>query len=138
MTDLKTSSTWYTPGGKSTVAGLYADAGADYIFKEDTHSGSLPLSFEAVLDKGQQADFWLIKYNQPKDKTYEELEKDYAPYAGFRAFKERHIYGCNTNAVPFYEESPFHPDLLLKDFIKIFHPSLVKTHQMRYLTKLAD
>lgn len=138
MTDLKTSSTWYTPGGKSTVAGLYADAGADYIFKEDTHSGSLPLSFEAVLDKGQQADFWLIKYNQPKDKTYEELKKDYAPYGGFRAFKERHIYGCNTNAIPFYEESPFHPDLLLKDFIKIFHPSLVKTHQMRYFTKLAD
>ncbi|MCI1647620.1 MAG: ABC transporter substrate-binding protein [Bacteroides sp.] len=138
MADLKTSSTWYTPGGRSTVAGLYADAGADYIFKEDVHSGSLPLSFEAILEKGQQADFWLIKYNQAKDKTYKELESDYAPYSGFQAFKARHIYGCNTYTVPFYEESPFHPDWYLEDLIKIFHPSLLKAHQLRYFTKLAD
>lgn len=138
MTDLKTSSTWYTPGGKSTVAGLYTDAGADYIFKEDTHSGSLPLSFEVVLERGQQAKFWLIKYNQAKDKTYKELKNDYSPYAGFRAFKERNIYGCNTNTVPFYEESPFHPDRFLKDLVKIFHPSLLETYQLRYFTKLAE
>ena len=29
MCDLKTSSTWYTPGGNSTIAKLYSDAGAN-------------------------------------------------------------------------------------------------------------
>jgi iron complex transport system substrate-binding protein len=24
--------------------------------------------------------------------------------------------------VPFYEETPFHPERLLEDFIRIFHP----------------
>ena len=99
MCDLKTSSTWYTPGGNSTIARLYADAGANYIFREDTHSGSLPYPFEVIFEKGQQTDFWLIRYNQPIDKTYKELEKEFAPYAGFRAFKERNIYVCNTNQI---------------------------------------
>ena len=131
MCDLKTSSTWYTPGGNSTIAKLYSDAGANYIFREDTHSGSLPYPFEVIFEKGQQTDFWLIRYNQPVDKTYGELEKEFAPYAGFRAFKERNIYGCNTNRVPFYEETPFHPDWLLKDLIKIFHPSLLEGYELR-------
>ncbi len=61
MCDLKTSSTWYTPGGNSTIAKLYADACADYIFREDTHSGSLAYSFEAIFERGEQADFWLIR-----------------------------------------------------------------------------
>lgn len=138
MCDLKTSSTWYTPGGNSTIAKLYSDAGTNYIFREDTHSGSLPYPFEVIFEKGQQTDFWLIRYNQPVDKTYGELEKEFAPYAGFRAFKERNIYGCNTNRVPFYEETPFHPDWLLKDLIKIFHPSLSEGYELRYYNKLAE
>lgn len=137
MCDLKTSSTWYTPGGRSTIARIYADAGANYIFGEDTNSGSLPFPFEVIFERGQQADFWLIRYNQPADKTYSELEKEFAPYAGFRAFKERNIYGCNTARVPFYEEAPFHPDWLLKDLIKIFHPSLLEGYELRYYRKLS-
>lgn len=96
ISELKNGSAWYVPGGKSTSARIYADAGANYVFANDEHSGSVPLAFETVFDKGQNADFWLIKYNQAIDKTYKELEQDYAPYTGFRAFKERNIYGCNT------------------------------------------
>ncbi|MEG2332229.1 MAG: ABC transporter substrate-binding protein, partial [Bacteroides sp.] len=91
-----------------------------------------------VFDKGHNADIWLIKYNQPSDKTYSEIEKEYAPYAGFRPFKERAIYGCNTGKVSFYEDYPFHPEWLLKDLIKIFHPSLLTYYDLKYFTKLAD
>lgn len=138
MCDLKTSSTWYTPGGNSTVAKLYADAGANYIFQDDTHSGSLPYPFEVIFERGQQAGIWLIRYNQAVDKTYSELEKEFAPYAGFRAFKERNVYGCNTAHVPFYEETPFRPDWLLKDLIKVFHPGMLEGYGLRYFSKLAE
>lgn len=138
ISELKSSSAWYVPGGKSTTARLYADAGANYIFGYDEHSGSVALAFETVFDKGQHADFWLIKYNQETEKTYNELATEYAPYAGFRAFKERNIYACNSARVAFYEESPFRPDYLLKDLIKIFHPSLLEGYHLRYFTKLAD
>ena len=138
ISELKNGSAWYVPGGKSTSARIYADAGANYVFADDEHSGSVPLSFETVFDKGQNEDFWLIKYNQAIDKTYKELEQDYAPYTGFRAFKERNIYGCNTGKVDFYEDSPFHPDRLLKDLIKIFHPTLLEGYELKYFTKLAE
>ena len=138
ISELKNGSAWYVPGGKSTSARIYADAGANYVFADDEHSGSVPLAFETVFDKGQNADFWLIKYNQAIDKTYKELEQDYAPYTGFRAFKERNIYGCNTGKVDFYEDSPFHPDRLLKDLIKIFHPTLLEGYELKYFTKLAE
>ena len=135
---LTSAPAWYVPGGKSTSAQLYADAGANYVFAADEHSGSVPLAFETVFDKGQNADFWLIKYNQAIDKTYKELKQDYAPYAGFRAYKERKIYGCNTNKVSLYEDYPFHPDWLLKDLIKIFHPTLLGGYELKYFTKLAE
>lgn len=138
ISELKNGSAWYVPGGKSTSARIYADAGANYVFADDAHSGSVPLAFETVFDKGQDADYWLIKYNQATDKTYRELKQDFAPYAGFRAFKERRIYGCNTHHIPLYEDYPFHPDWLLKDLIKIFHPTLLEGYELKYFTKLAD
>lgn len=138
ISEMKNSSAWYIPGGNSTMGRLYQDAGADYVFASLSNSGSVPLAFETVFDRGGNADIWLIKYNQPQDKTYSELEKDYAPYARFKAFQDRKVYGCNTNHVPFYEESPFHPELLLKDLIKIFHPELLPDYDLKYFSNLAE
>lgn len=136
ISELKHGSAWYVPGGRSTLGILYGDAGARYIWADDTHSGSVPLSVETVLDKGQEADFWLIKYNQEQDKTLSEMAADYAPYTKFRAFQEQRVYGCNTNDRPFYEEAPFRPDFLLKDLIRIFHPELLPDHTLHYFNKL--
>ena len=134
--ELKYSSAWYVPGGKSTTAKMIDDAGADYIFSYTKESGSVPMSFETVLYKGQKADFWLIKYNQKQDKTYSELKKDYSPYANFDAWKNKRIFGCNTSYVNFYEETPFHPEALLRDLIIIFHPEIMKGEKTRYFTGL--
>lgn len=138
ISEMKNSSAWYIPGGNSTMGRLYQDAGADYVFASLSNSGSVPLAFETVFDRGGNADIWLIKYNQPQDKTYSELERDYAPYARFKAFQDRKVYGCNTNHVPFYEESPFHPELLMKDLIKIFHPELLPDYDLKYFSNLAE
>lgn len=138
ISEMKNSSAWYIPGGNSTMGRLYQDAGADYVFAYLSNSGSVPLAFETVFDRGGNANIWLIKYNQPQDKTYSELERDYAPYARFKAFQDRKVYGCNTNHVPFYEESPFHPELLLKDLIKIFHPELLPDYNLKYFSNLAE
>ena len=136
ITELKYSSAWYVPGGRSTMARMIDDAGADYIFSYTKESGSVPMSFETVLDKGQKADFWLIKYNQKQDKTYSELKNDYSPYTNFDAWKNKRIFGCNTSYANFYEETPFHPEALLRDLIIIFHPEIMKNEKTRYFTGL--
>lgn len=136
--DLKYGSTWYVSGGESTTGKLLADAGADYVFADLKTSAAVPMAFETVFDKGQSADYWLIKYNQLHDKTYKELASEYTPYSRFLAFQKRRIYGCNSNRIPFYEETPFRPDRLLKDMVSIFHPELLDGYQTNYFTELAE
>ncbi|MCD8318910.1 MAG: ABC transporter substrate-binding protein [Paraprevotella sp.] len=138
FTDEKSGSAWYVPGGRSTVGRLLADAGADYVFSYLDMSGSSPLSFETVYDKAKDADIWLIRYNAPTDKTYGELKRDFAPYAGFKAFRERQIYGCNLGKVPYYEETPFHPEYLLEDLIRVFHPDMEDAQKTRYFSRLKE
>ena len=138
MCELKSGSAWYVPGGNSTTGKLYNDAGGDYLFDHYPNSGAVPLSFETVFDKAQDADVWLMKYNQPTDKTLSGIRKDYSPYAQFKAFKDGQIYGCNTNYAAYYEDFPFHPDKVLMDLIKIFHPSLLPEYELKYFSKLAE
>ena len=131
-------SSWYVAGGDSYIANLYKDAGVNYIFKYLSGSDSQPLSFETVFEKAYQADYWLIKYNQSEDLTYKSLRQENTPYENFEAFKNKKIYGCNTAYARYYEEFPLHPDYLLKDFIKIFHPELLPSDTLRYYKLITD
>ena len=138
VSELKSGSAWYVPGGRSTIGRLFNDACGRYVFSEDKHSGSIPLAFETVFDKAGDADVWTIKYNRDRDMTYADLKADYTGYTGFKAFKTRNIYGCNTAKVPFYEETPFRPDYLLADLIQILHPEIGDLGGLRYFCKLNE
>lgn len=138
ITDFKFGDSWYVPGGNSTVGRLLADASTDYIFKDRSESGSVPLDPEVVFDKAINAEYWVVKYSQATDKTYEEVAQDYSNYTNMAAFKNKNIYACNTMKVPFYEETPFHPNRLLKDYVKIFHPELLPDYELRYYKLLND
>ena len=138
LCELKSGSAWYVPGGRSTTGRLYHDAGAEYAFNHYPNSGAVPLSFETVFDKAQDADIWLMKYNHATDKTLTSMRKDYGPYAQFKAFKQKQVYGCNTAYKEYYEDFPFHPNKVLKDLIKIFHPTLLPDYELKYFDKLVD
>jgi iron complex transport system substrate-binding protein len=64
----------------------------------------------------------LIKQARNHPITYAELKSEHATYASFRPWKERTIYFCNTLTTDFYERIPYHPDILLKELIHLFHP----------------
>ena len=138
LCELKSGSAWYVPGGRSTTGRLYHDAGAEYAFNHYPNSGAVPLSFETVFDKAQDADIWLMKYNHATDKTLTSMREDYGPYAQFKAFKQKQVYGCNTAYKEYYEDFPFHPDKVLKDLIKIFHPTLLPDYESKYFNKLVE
>jgi len=117
---------------------MLSDAGATYIWHDDNRSSSTPLPYEEVLEKAGDADYWLIKYNQATDMTYQSLEKDYKPYSYFKAFKEKNIYECNTGKQTYYEDLPIHPDYILQDFAYIFHPDLFPDYTPRYYSKMEE
>lgn len=136
MYGLKSGSAWYVPAGGSAVAKLMEDAGANYIFAESTGSGSIPQSFEKVFEEGEDSDIWLIRYYQTTDKTYAELKAEFEPYSEFKPFKTKQIYHCNTSYSTYYEDFPFHPELILKELIAIFHPGTFTDHKAKYYLEL--
>ena len=136
MCELKSSSAWYVPCDGSTMGCMYSDAGADYLFSHCKGSGSVPLSYEAVLEKAADADVWLLKYNSESDRSYASLVAYFAGYAHFKPFKERNIYACNTNRKHLFEETAFHPERLLKELIAILHPGVFPNYTMQYYEKM--
>ena len=135
LTERLTGSTWYVPGGKSTMGRLIADAGATYAWADDDHSGSLALSFETVLSKSGNADVWLMNTSSSQPFTYESLAAEHHGYTQFKAFRDRNIYFINTLQVPYFEEVSFRPDLLLRDYITMLHPN-PQHPPLRYFQKM--
>lgn len=126
---------WYVSGGGSYQAQIIKDAGGDYIWSDNSSTGSLNLSFEQVYDKAYDADIWLLKVFG-YDLTYDILEATDKRNIEFKATKTGGVYYANTAEVNLFEEFPFHPDLLLKDYIKIFHPYLLSDHNLRYFKQM--
>lgn len=122
--ELKTGGVWYQPGGESYMAQMYRDAGINYLWSDNRDKGSISLSFEEVLSKGSNANLWFIKYAEESDKSLKSLASEYAPYANFRAYKDKSVWGVNALKVPFYEEMPLYPQYVLRDLMLIAHPQL--------------
>ena len=121
LTERKTGNVWYVPGGQSTIGILLKDANARYIFSDDQHSGSLPMSPEQILAKGKQVDVWAFKYFGGAPLSQAQLLQEYDGYKALAAFNRGNIYQVDTSTVPYFELTSFHPELLLREFIILAH-----------------
>lgn len=124
--DMKYSDVWYMPGGKSYMAQLLNDAHTNYLWKEDTKFGSIPLSFEQVYTKAKDAEYWI---NVSTLKTKKDLLSFDTRYAEFAAFKNDKVFNNTkyTNShgySTYWETGMIYPDRILSDLILIFHPEL--------------
>ena len=122
LTERKTGNVWYVPGGKSTMGILLRDAHAKYIFADDQHSGSLSMSPEQIIAKGNQIDAWALKYFGGNALTKKELLAEYQGYQALKAFQSGNIYETDTSCEPYFELTSFHPEILLREFIILSHP----------------
>ena len=122
LTERKTGNVWYVPGGKSTMGILLRDAHAKYIFADDQHSGSLSMSPEQIIAKGNQIDAWALKYFGENALTKNELLAEYQGYQALKAFQSGNIYETDTSCEPYFELTSFHPEILLREFIILSHP----------------
>lgn len=137
LTERKTGATWYTPGGQSTIATIIRDAHGGYAFASDNHSGSLPLSAEQIIDKAGNCDVWAFKVDGRRMLNREDLLNEYFGYQQLKAFQQGEIYECLSSQVPFFEETAFRPDYLLREMMLLLHPGKMKG-QLRYYTKLDE
>lgn len=127
---------WYAVGGKSFLAELFRDAGADYFLKDDPRSGGVTLDFETVYSQAESADFWRIVNSYDGAFSYDALKSLDPRYADFRAFREKGVVYCNMREKPFYESMPMQPEVVLEDLIHAFHPTLMPDYKPTYYERL--
>lgn len=130
------SGNWYAQGGRSFLARLFEDAGADYFLHDNTESGGITLDFETLYSMAHDADYWRLVNSHKGDYSYAALEAEDSRYADFKAFRDHGVVYCNMTQVPFYEAMPVEPDRVLADFIYAFHPGLLPGYEPRFYTLL--
>lgn len=128
---------WYMPGGKTFTANYIADASGDYILKQNTEEKAVTMSFEEVYAKSKQMNYWV---NAGNHLSKQELLSINPFYAKIDVFKKGKVYGVNARekqkANDFFESGVVRSDLVLKDYVKIFHPELLPIYQLTYMKEL--
>lgn len=125
---------WNIPAGKSFIATYFKDANLNYLWKNTNGTGSLQLSFESVLDKGKNADYW---FNCGLFETKAQMQQANKHYKEFDAFTNNKLYTFAkrkgaTGGLIYFELSPVRPDLVLKDLIKITQPGTLPDYELSF------
>lgn len=123
---------WYAVGGRSFLAQLFRDAGGDYFLKENEESGGVTLDYETVYTNAAHADYWRIVNSFEGEYSYNVLREQDERYTDFDAWKKHGVIYCNMKEVPFYERMPVEPEVVLADFIHVFHPDVLPNHKPQY------
>lgn len=140
MTGMSYQGNWFVAGGASFAAQLFADAGARYLWAEDTSTGSLQLSFEAVYEKAMMAEYWVGA----------DLAGSVAAVIGQESrlqdlpcVQQGQVYNNNKRLNTegwneYYETSVVRPHVVLQDLIRIFHPELATSAESYYYQQLPE
>lgn len=125
---------WVMPSTQSYMARLVADAGADYIYQENSSNSSTPIGLETAYGLIQKADYWI---NVGSATTLDELKAVNPKFADAKAVREQKVYNNNLRLTPtggndYWESAVVRPDVVLRDLIRIFHPELISDSPYYY------
>lgn len=117
---------WFMAGGKTFIAHYLKDANANYILNNNKEKKSIPMTFEQIFALSQNADYWVnIGYYNSKN----ELLNSNINYQKLNVFNKGKLYSMEkrkkNRANDLYESGAVRADLVLRDYIKIFHPKLI-------------
>lgn len=128
---------WVMPSTQSYMVQLVTDAGADYIYKENTSNSSAPIGLETAYGLIQKADYWI---NVGTASTLDELKNMNPKFADAKSVRDKTVYNNNlritaTGGNDYWESAVVRPNVVLRDMIHIFHPELVSdsTYYYRHL-----
>lgn len=128
---------WYLPGGKTSVARFISDANARYILTGNTDEKAVTMSFEEVYAKSGGVQYWVNAGNHTSKKEMLTMNPFYSK---LDVFSKGKIYGISGKekgqANDFFESGNVRSDLVLKDYIRIFHPELLPGYTLTYMKEM--
>lgn len=138
LTGFPFKDTWWMAGGQSNLAVLIDDAGGKFLWKENPSMEAFPVSLEAVFLRAAKADFWI---NCGSVNRLDELIAYDPRFSQLPVLKRSQVYNNNLRSTSgggndYWESGVVHPDLILSDLVKIFHPELVVNKDFYYYKKI--
>ena len=130
---------WTVPGGKSFMARFIADAGGRYLWADDKGSGGMTLTIEAVYERALGASVWLNPAYAVS--TRADISGLDQRFASLPAVASGGVWNNNLRMSPgggndYFESAILHPDKVLTDLVKIFHPALLADKTFSYYKKI--
>ncbi len=134
MTGRGTRGDFVIAGGRSYVAALIHDAGGRYVWADNTARGSVTIDLEAQVRRAAGADIWI---NGGGWRSLAEMVTDEPRYAAFTPYRTGQVWVYERRVTPdgandYWSRAVSHPDLILADLVKIFHPQLAASHQFEW------
>jgi iron complex transport system substrate-binding protein len=125
-------------GGESYTAQAIRDAGGDYLWADVPGSGAIPLDTERVFLKAAHADIWI---NPSFYRSLRELYGADQRFQKFRAGQTGHVFNNTKQRTAsggnsIWERGIVHPDDVLADLIKVFHPERMPDWEFIYYEQL--
>lgn len=135
MLNIPYGDSWFMPSMENYAVRLITDAGGRYIFPQNTGNSSVVIDTEEAYLLTSEADIWL---NVGRVKTLEELKAACPKFADTPCFIKGNVYNNTLRSNSrggndYYESAIVHPDIVLRDLIKIFHPELIDEDLVYYM-----
>lgn len=125
---------WFMPSNSSYAVRLIEDAGAEYVYHKNSGNSSVPIDLEEAYMLASEADFWI---HTGMANSIEELKSMCPKFGDVGCVAKGNIYNNTLRSTPqggndYFESAVVHPDLVLRDLIKVFHPGLVDEEFVYY------
>ena len=138
LTGLPYKDNWWVPGGKSYMANMIADAGGDYLWKDNTSRESFVVSLESAIVKATRAELWI---NTGQTNSIQEILSSDERFKIIPSLQKKMVYNDNKRMNPtggneVWETGAANPQELLRDLIHIFHPEIKPDIAFHYYQKL--
>lgn len=129
--------TWFLPGGKTFVATYLHDAGGAYLLRDNLETRSVPFSFEEVFVRAKGVRYW-VNLSDAKERKHLLLKNPL--YAKMEAFQRGYLYAMTHRkrgeANDYFESGAVRVDLVLKDYLQIFHRELFPKDTLTYMNEI--
>lgn len=138
MVNVPYGDSWFMPADGSYAVRLIRDAGGHYLYERNHGTRSVPVDMETAMLLTAEADVWCGFGSLT---TLAELKRLLPNVAGMPCVRAGRLYNDNRrlNAAggnDYWESGIMHPDLVLRDWVKILHPELVPGAEFVYYRKM--
>jgi iron complex transport system substrate-binding protein len=132
---------WSIFGGRNQLSRIYADAGGEYVWRDNPSEESLTTAhYEAALDRGLDADVWLIGADGSFGTRLGNLTIGNPRFAAFKAVRDGRVFINHKNYPdgpnPWWDFALIKPDEELADLIAILHPEILAHHEFTFWRRL--